>query len=440
MKRLYVFVIILLVCPLSIANHYTLEELCSQYQNYLEKYLFDVSGVPLCTLDRITNKIFDQEYYETQAYLNCELFQGRADYAAYEDSWANVGMYMTALVNRYTISKETKSLDEINRMAELIVRVFDESQSIEPGFHKRLYGGIGALRKWEEPLGTDQHVFVLHGSWSCYDLLDEKMQEKIKRVTTESLLWYMRKGYRYNYRRAVLHGLEAEPGHPNVYAGLHALSYYIPALLWSYELTGEKRFIDDYEWLMDRYIRSADLHTHERAWVRWRGLFMASELAPEKDKKFFNQIIDNLMSRYMTVMERIADNNGIGPQYHAWLEPDWNSVMNPEVEQFKPDMDGSPTEHYRLGKLSRYCPLVQVSDMLRYAKHFPENAELDVFMRILLAAKTPSHFCMYYDPTDSIMPKQLEYWSRSVKTHSYINWLDAYYQLRILRETERGCL
>jgi hypothetical protein len=317
--------------------------------------------------------------------------------------------------------------------------VYKESQSIEPGFWRRLYGGIGAKRPWEEPLGTDQQYAILYGTWRVYDLLPEKLQADVKKATIGSLRWYMRQGYSYLYTNQIYHSIEPVPKHLQSkmtadFCGPHALSYYIPALLWCHKLTGQQRFIDDYNWMLERYIRNADAKTHEKQFSRWMGLYMAYELAPQKDKALFDGIMQELLPKYMLVMERIAKNRGIGPGFEKWLQPDWSSVTEPNIPH-RPDEDYDDVSVYSepFQKL-RYVPLCQVRDMLIYANYHPENVNLNVLRSILLYADTPAHFTIYYDPTDTIMPKPLEHLSRWMHTWSYVGWIGSYWKLRLLEK------
>lgn len=410
--------------------------MCAEYEQIIRNRLWDKDGVMICYFDIKTMKPFEQAYFEKQS--TSVIWQNRADFFVYEDSFCIMGIYLDMLKSRYDVTKDSKAVSEMERICRLFVDTFEDSQKIERGFHKRLYGGIGANRPWEEPLGTDQHVYVLPGCWKVYNLLSPELRNKVKHMTTESLLWYMRKGYRYIYNNYIYHEIEPVPDTMKskmqaCFEGPHALSYYLPALLWCHELTGEKRYIDDYNWMMDRYVRKASAEMHERQFNRWAGLFMAYQLAPEKDKQTWAGIVDELMIPYMTVMKRIAENNGIGPQFEKWLNPQWDAVKADTLprtirEMVRENPDTTITDYLR------YCPLMQVRDMLDYARMRPGKADIGSLKQILLCAGTPSHFAMYYDPSFSIMPENLDYYARWGMGHSYVAWVASYYRLKSMNE------
>lgn len=416
-----------------------LSGMCRDYQAYIRDKCFDRDGVMIVAVDRQTFEPFTQAFWDTQK--GVEVWHGRADYVQYEDSWAAMGFYLDMLRDRYAVTQAPEDLAEIERIARLCVQVFEDSQRVERGFWKRLYGGLGAKRPWEEPLGTDQHFAIVHGLWRVYDVLPESLREKVKHAVVESLLWYMRQGYRYLYVNALYHNIEPVPAHLRGkmaadFCGPHALSYYIPALLWCHELTRQKRFIDDYHWMIERYVKHATPQEHEQQFSRWVGLFMAYELAPAEDKQLFDSIMQELMPKYMDVMVRIAENNGIGPSFERWLEPDWSAVMEPNIPHRRPEAYEDVNIYSEPFAKLRYAPLTQVKDMLIYAGYHPECVDREALKRILLEADSPSHFVMYYDPTDAIMPEPLKHLSRWMHTWSYVSWAGAYWKLRLMGAIE----
>lgn len=407
-----------------------LERMSAEYIRLYPDHFMDRDGLIYSCVDRTTMRPFTQEFYETQVWSPHAIHENRADFLAYEDTMNNMGVYLDMLKYAYLGTGDAYYLDEIHRVCRLLVRIFDKSQSIEPGFFKRPYGGLGAVRQRQEPLGTDQAYAILAGTREVYDLLEPDLQAEVKRMTVDSLLWYARQGYRYVYYHIHYHAIEAGPFDKGTFGGRHALSYYVPALLWCYEITGERRFIDDYHWMFDRYIRDRDLSENARAFSRWWGLLVTSELAPEEHQPFFRDLTEQMMSRYLVVLDRLAEHNSVGPGYTSWLEPDWSFVFNPPD---LPDLDKEGTLRQRgdmLRSWIRYAPLMQIRDIVHYAGQRPGAVNLDTVKRVLVQADTPYHFCYYYDPTESVLPPKMRFYDRYMVPHSYSGWLGAYWRMR----------
>ncbi|MBI4026777.1 MAG: hypothetical protein HY360_17470, partial [Verrucomicrobia bacterium] len=219
---------------------------------------FDADGVLRGAINVRTLQPFTAEWARTQTQPR----QGGApeplaiDYVAahtYEDSWDAMGNYLEYLVARHNVTREEELVHEMRRIVKMATDVYreDNPDDNEPaylakrGFFRRLYAGRHGQWPYPEILGTDQMAPLQFGLLQARDFLDSTAQRELDTVLVGALGWYLTRNFAYLYRGTAIHNIEGGP---------HALSYYLPALVWAHRVTGNPKYLKAFHRMHEDYL------------------------------------------------------------------------------------------------------------------------------------------------------------------------------------------
>jgi hypothetical protein len=209
-------------------------ETISAVEAYIrENEFWDPFGVMYAYIDRFTGKPFERDF------ITPIKVPRRADidpwsYWAYEDTVETTGAYIYGLVSKYRVTGDLACLELAQAAWRSLRNIYYASQVYGIGSFLRPYGGFENMGKWTEPLGTDQASPMFGGLYFYMKYADKQTREEISDVLLKSITWYEQQGFRYLYYKNFIH--EWAPLHQ------HAAAYYLPAIAWAAEVTGDERW------------------------------------------------------------------------------------------------------------------------------------------------------------------------------------------------------
>jgi hypothetical protein len=399
---------------------------------------FDADGVLRGAINVRTVQPFTAEWSKTQTQpkLPEPLAVNYAQATMYEDSWDSIGEYLEYLRARYDVTGEPHLRDEMRRCAQLVIDVYREDNppgigewETRNGFFRRLYAGRHGTWPYPETLGTDQHAPLFAGLRFCRDLLDDAKRKAVDDVLVGSLDWYARRNFAYIYRGTIIHSIEW---------GEHALSFFIPALLWAHEVTGKPSYLKWYERLHQDYIcnpehylkhggRAIVYYQHAFKWSTW--IPWLCKHAPNAD--FYDRLFPQFVEWYTTLLTNCLP-SGLGYDYdnNVLTNDPFPAEWIDQPLQTDPSLkthDGYDIMNY----LARHRrpPLRQLRYLTSFAIARPDAVDVAPIVRILSLCNTLDHFTYWFDPHDRIVPPHMNHRSWSLQAQFVCSWLAAYWRL-----------
>ncbi len=191
---------------------------------YIQTNLFDPVGLMYSGIDSHTNQPFDRNFITPRKVPRRATFDPWS-YWTYEDSVMSMGLYLDGLILQYEVTGDEACLQRAYRIWKMIERVYSCSQVYGLGSFLRPYGGFLTMRKFMEPLGTDQACPLFCGLYRYLAHIDGDHAADVRRVMLNTLKWYEQQGFKYFYYKAFVHGWMRSTCHSN--------SYYLPAIAWA---------------------------------------------------------------------------------------------------------------------------------------------------------------------------------------------------------------
>jgi hypothetical protein len=231
-----------------------LQNTATQVERYINEHLFDPDGLMYSYVDVRTGKPFEEDYAvrsASRAELKGNVRSSRGKpwsihhyansdpvtYWSYEDTISTAGYYIEALVLKYEVTGDSKALEQAFTIWNTYKQVYYASQVYGIGSFLRPYGGrVGGfegMRRWMEPLGTDQAICLLCGQYALWKHAKGEEKKELADIIIKTLSWYEQQDFRYLYYKSLIHTWEK---------GRHAGGYYLPAIAFAAQVTGEKKW------------------------------------------------------------------------------------------------------------------------------------------------------------------------------------------------------
>lgn len=424
----------------------TLEQTRDMLQDLLQSSgpFFDADGVLRGAFNVRTLAPFTAEWGQTQTQpkLPEPLAIDYAQATMYEDTWDASGNYLEYLRARYDVTGEPHLLGEMHRIAQMAVDVYrEDNQNLlweweaRAGFMRQLYAGRYGTWPYPETLGTDQFSPLMWGLQQVYEYLDTATRADIEELLIGTLGWFMRRNFAYVYRGTIIHHIDW---------GEHALAYYIPALAWAYQVTGETSYLKAYEQLHTQYLYNPDHYLRNdklRPIVYYQSAFKWSMWIPwlcehAPNAHFYQLLFPDFVAWYTTLLHNTLP-EGLGHDYDNGrsvysTDPypkEWMNiplVPDPNVKTH----DGYDMQAY----CDRACkpPLRQIRYLSSFALARPNEVDVTPIRKILACCNTLDHFTYWYDPEDKVVPRHMNHRSWSLQAQFVLCWLIAYWRLRKL--------
>ena len=216
---------------------------------FIEAHLFDAQGIMYSAVDVRTGEPF------TRDFITPIKVPRRADidpwaYWTYEDSIMGMGQYIDALVLKHEVTGDAAALERCAAVWRVVRNVFSSSQVHGIGSFLRPYGGYVTMHDFLEPLGTDQAGPLFHGLYRYLAHADALTRRRIADLLLKTLDWYERQGFEYFYYKFMIHSWE--PGEGPV---IHNASYYLPAIAWASQHTGNAKWAAHLQERLARFTR-----------------------------------------------------------------------------------------------------------------------------------------------------------------------------------------
>ena len=217
---------------------YALEQQYGRIAGELDSYIdstgfWDPSGLMYAYIDVSTGRPFEPEF------ITNTKVPRRADvdpwaWWTYEDTVESTGVYIDGLIRKYRVTGDAACLDRARSAWESLRNIYYASQVYGIGSFLRPYGGFEGMGRFVEPLGTDQASPMFSGLYFYMRYADDQTRAEIADIMLKTLTWYEQQGFKYFYYKNFIHHWEP--------ATQHAAAYYLPAIAWAAQVTGEDRW------------------------------------------------------------------------------------------------------------------------------------------------------------------------------------------------------
>jgi len=294
------------------ANLEKLQSTADAVEQYAEEHLFDEFGLMMSTVDSHTGRPFEREFVTTEKVPRRARFDPWS-WLTYEDSIMTAGHYIDGLVMKYEITGDGNSLRRAEAVWSACRDVSYQSQSYGGiGCFLRPYGGFDGMEKFGEPLGSDQAGPLFCGVYRLMKHVDKEKREEMRRIMINLLKWYADQGYAYRYYKCQQHYWRPPGQH-------HASAFYLPALAFSARETGEKRWLDDLEFYLDRQLHDPEIINSDRglAWnFKQGGLLVLKDILGEKFHQYFTpEILSRMNNDVRRWLKKYSEPGMICRQY-----------------------------------------------------------------------------------------------------------------------------
>lgn len=291
---------------------------------FIEAKLFDAQGIMYSGVDAMTGEPLARDFITPMKVPR------RADidpwaYWTYEDSIMGMGQYIDALVLEHEVTGAAAALERCASLWRVVRNVFSASQVHGIGSFLRPYGGYVQMHDFLEPLGTDQAGPLFHGLYRYLPHADALTRRRIEDVLLKTLGWYEQQGFEYFYYKFMIHSWE--PGEGPV---IHNASYYLPAIAWAAQRTGDAKWRDHLDERVARFTRGEQ--------SVYDGFHWASDLPILRD------ILGAAFDRAFPAAVLRAGYDRAMKELAAYIEPGLTKFMCPEAKtdaDFKPGLSAS---------------------------------------------------------------------------------------------------
>lgn len=331
-----------------------LQNTVAQAERYINAHLFDPDGLMYSYIDVRTGKPFAVDFARESRNTDappeawCIALRPDADpvaYWSYEDTVATAGYYMEALVLKHEVTGSPAALEQAFTIWSTYRNVYYASQVYGSGNFLRPYGGFAGgfegMRRWAEPLGTDQAGPLLTAQYALWKHAGDADKQELAQIMTNALAWYERQGFRYLYYKSLIHAWTRDWCGADRYCTPHAGSYYFPALAFAARVTNDGKWMRCFSEklplstgsgreLMDTFKWGSDL------------VMLADLLGPEFERMFPPKLLAAGRDEALRQLARF-DQPGMTAR----------GVMGPESVRTRPGEEGF---HFLCGLAGLNCP------------------------------------------------------------------------------------
>jgi hypothetical protein len=371
-----------------------LDTVAAEIEAYIERYLFDPTGILYAYIDSHTNEPFDPAFITPEKVPWPPAQHDAWGYWTYEDSIMSMGLYLDGLMRKHALTRDDECLHQAREIWRSVRDVYTKSQAHGAGAFLRPYGGLEQMHNFNEPLGTDQASTLFAGAYLYWDRVraaDAALAGEIADTLIGSLAWYEQQGFSYLYYQWFQHTW--------TFGGAHATSYYLPAIAFAARVTGEKRWNDHLEhWLAWFATSGIALHQHPQGAMCW-----GSDLVVLKEL--------------------------LGADRFASVVP--QSRINQTYETCATALATHYTESRRTARLGhgRHWPMHEPSVLSGLAMLGHRDAAKEA--RRLLAARSavPRDFCQSLSEDYDTLPPTSHLWARAAG-RGMLEWFRNYWMLQ----------
>ena len=135
------------------------------------------------------------DYYEPNTYDGVML---------YENSGMVLGTFLSAMCLKYADTGDPEALKKAERTFRGIVKIYELSQSIAPGFYCKPWGG-----RLTDETSSDQYIYTLTGLDDYYSFASDTEKKLIQQMIPSMAEFWMSHDYIWNYLGEKLHWHES---------------------------------------------------------------------------------------------------------------------------------------------------------------------------------------------------------------------------------------
>jgi hypothetical protein len=165
------------------------------------------------------------------------------DVEAYEDSLYSTGSYLSALSSRYLATLDPSILQRAHTVFEGLYSVYELGLQDEPGWIPKPYGF-----QCTKQSSMDNQCNYYHGMLRYYRIAPDADKEKILRVLTDEMDYWIRHRYRMHHH---YFGIWVDYTTDEHYPG-HWTLLFLPLCDALYRLTGDQKYRKEFDWLLER--------------------------------------------------------------------------------------------------------------------------------------------------------------------------------------------
>jgi len=384
---------------------------------YIEDHLFDPFGIMLSGIDSRTDKPFARDFITPIKVPRRAAFDPWT-YWTYEDSIMTTGLYTDALVHRYEVTGDQKSLDRARELWRVVEKIYSCSQIHGIGSFLRPYGGYQTMNLFMEPLGPAHASPLFCGLYPLMKHVDAQTKAAIEDMLLKTLIWHEQQNFQYFYYKSMIH--------PWNVPLQHAASFYLPAIAWAARLTGEARWKKHLEEKLALF-DDPDYNLYNS--FNWGGdlPILVEQLGEESSQALPPRLFDKA---YEVCMQKLSAHN----------EPGMVMRMCPESAKpgFTPHMRDDMDWEDPLGFAYFHCvhqgrlrPRRELTFMRGLATMGYPGAREKALQVLALRKKVPEDFTAMLSEDHDALPEQVHIYARSVGV-GLADWLCNYWRLRAI--------
>lgn len=403
-------------------NH--LQTTADTVEQYAATHLFDESGLMMSTIDSQTGCPFERDFITEEKVPRRAMFDPWS-WWTYEDSVMTAGHYIDGLVMKYEMTGNENALQRAKEVWSVYLDVSYQSQAYGGvGCFLRPYGGFDEMEKFGEPLGTDQAAPLFHGVYKLMNHVDGEEREEMSRIMINMLKWYADQGYAYRYYKFQQHYWQP-PGHH------HASSFYLPAIAFAAQETGEKRWQKELEFYLNRQLQDPEIINSDSglAWnFKQGGLLVLRDILGDKFHAHFTpEILNRMRDDVKRWLEKHNEPGMIFRQYPESAEPGFKPFERPNSNWSRYQGMGFPAYKWIHG--GRMRPRHEYTVLAALAAIGVEDTA-DLATQIFsLRKKVPEDFTHYLVDDYDILPEAVHIYARGVGA-LMLDWWRNYWVFR----------
>ena len=402
-----------------------LGRVADELEQYIDGRLFDPFGIAMSGIDSHTGRPYERDFITPVKVPRRAAFDTWT-YWTYEDAVMQMGLYIHAQVLKHDATGDEACIEKARACWEVLHNVYSCSQIHGIGSFLRPYGGYDEMHKFLEPLGTDQASPMFTGLFHFMKHADAHTREIITDVLLRTLTWYEQQGFSYFYYKSFIHGWE-----PDHSLSIHACSYYIPAIAWAANVTGEQKW--------RRYLDARLPKFTEKQYplpqaFHWGGLPTLREIMRERfDEVFTKDLID-------------AGHARCGEMLAEYDEPGMTKRFCPESKEpgFEPSVDpnfnaaeGLGFRYFQTRHGGRTRPRHETHFLVALTEMGCDGAFEQAVDLLALRQRVPADFTSMLAEDYEALPETVHLYARSVGIGMVAWWRD-YWSLRRTAKARGG--
>lgn len=398
-------------------------------EEYVEIHFRDSNNVLRSCLDSATGAPLTQETFagcrETLEWKDWYR-EGytQAEYGNYENCGMTSGAYLSALIIKYKLTQDPKTLERIQKSVAGIFHIAEIGKQLEYGFLPKIYG-----ERFSEETSTDQVLYELNAldEYRRLDVVSAEERAKIDELIVAAVEFWRKRNYHYTYF---------------IFKDMKWPDLRFPSLLaLAYNVTGDETYRKEAEELLEKNITNVP----ENARFRTREM---SDKEKADGIRYIWGIADatamdtlNAMLFMRSIPDSVYNNLWLGSMLVSWIEgkrsfaPDGQlytttqqDLKTGEITQCN-DIGSEGTN----GARTAWSTMVTRASLLA-AKYNPElRPEVLSFCKDVLKKFDYIEQLNYIDPQDADrLPDYFRFKTRFISGDAVANALWSYYLIKEL--------